>query len=251
MTDKLELIDVSAGYGRTRIVNDVRLCVARGETLAVLGPNGAGKSTLAKSVMSLVRHFGGVISWAGEEIHGTRTSHRVRAGIGYVPQVENVFRPLTVADNMDLAATGMSKTDRAEQLDWAVEKFPVIKQRWNVVAGSLSGGERRSLALASALIREPGVLILDEPTSDLSSAAVEQLFATLDVIRTERNLSILLVEQNVSRALAFATSICVLMRGRVVVERPASSITEREVGDIFLEHTPLIFEETGKQGHDD
>jgi ABC-type branched-subunit amino acid transport system ATPase component len=249
MTDKLELIDVSAGYGRTRILNDVHLAVARGETLAVLGPNGAGKSTLAKSVMSLVRHFGGVITWAGKEIHGTRTSHRIRAGIGYVPQVENVFRPLTVGDNMDLAATGMPKAVRAEQFEWAIDKFPIIKQRWNVVAGSLSGGERRSLALASALIREPGVLILDEPTSDLSSAAIEELFITLDVIRAERNLSILLVEQNVGRALDFATSICVLMRGRVVVERPSTSITEREIGDIFLGHAAPKLERTEQDDH--
>lgn len=236
--DRLELAGVTAGYGRTRIVHEVDLTVARGETLALLGPNGAGKSTLAKSVMHLARHFGGTISWAGRPIHGLRTSRRIHLGIGYVPQVENVFRPLTVAENLDLAATGLDKAETAAQYDWARELFPAIARRWTVTAGSLSGGERRSLALACTLIRQPGLLVLDEPTSDLSSAAVEELFEGLETIRAERNLAILIVEQNVAQALSFATSACVLMQGRVVAARDTGSITEREIGDIFLGATP-------------
>ena len=230
----LVLDDVRAGYGKSMILNGVDLSVGAHERVVVLGSNGSGKSTLAKTVMGLTTVFGGSISWCGAEAIGDPAWHRTRAGLGYVAQVNNVFRELTVQDNLLVGGHRLPRREVAERIDGLLELFPTLAARRAVSAGNLSGGERRMLALATTLIENPRLLVLDEPTSDLAPTMIDTVFDKVREICDTRKLPLLMIEQNVGRALELADRVCVLVRGKVVVERRTDEITEAEVGEIFL-----------------
>lgn len=235
MTDVLRLERVSAGYGRASVLEDISIRVGDGETVALLGPNGSGKSTVAKTTMGLTTLYSGDVELHGKTVNRTPPWKRSRLGLGYVPQVENVFRGLRVDENLLVGASNLPRREADERLDDVYALFPMLEARRNVVAGNLSGGERRLLAFATTLVQAPRLLVLDEPTSDLAPAAIDLVFEKIYEIRDQFKLPLLVIEQNVDRALELADRVCILVRGQVVVDSPAAEIDEAEIGRVFLQ----------------
>jgi ABC-type branched-subunit amino acid transport system ATPase component len=235
MSGSLAVSSLRAGYGGSLIVDDVSLTVGPGDSLAVLGPNGSGKSTLARAVLGLCDTYGGEVTWNGENLIGRPTWQRVRAGLGYVPQVANVFPSLTVHENLQVSSAGMGKAEVQEAMADVYELFPGLAQRLRVMAGHLSGGERRMLSFAAALVQRPSLLVLDEPTSDLSPVAIDTISDRIGVIVDEMKVPLLLIEQNVPMALALSKRFSVLVRGKIQEEAPSRSADLESIADIFLE----------------
>jgi branched-chain amino acid transport system ATP-binding protein len=206
------------------------------ETVAVLGTNGCGKSTLAKTLMGLANQTSGQIEWNGHDITSSGTSARANLGFGYVPQVGPVFGSLSVHDNLLLCNRRKARSQRQRNLDSAYEMFPRLYERRRISAGNLSGGERRMLGLASVVLQDPKLLILDEPTSDLSPVAIDLVLEKIVAIRDLLRIPVLLVEQNVRYALEIGDRVCVLIRGEVAVDRRAGEIDMSELAGWFLGH---------------
>jgi branched-chain amino acid transport system ATP-binding protein len=202
-----------AGYERDLpIVRGVDLTVRPGELVVILGPNGAGKSTLVKSVAGLVPVFAGRISLDGSDITAIPAERRIRHGLAFVPQTENIFATLSIRDNLLLAADILPKDSRKSRLDSIYGMFPDLAERPGRRAGALSGGQRQMLAIARALLVEPSLLILDEPSAGLSPKIVAEVFARLAAINAS-GVTIVLVEQNVRAALSIADRGVILVEG--------------------------------------
>ena len=215
---------LEAGYEPgLAIVRGAGLDVGRGEIVAVLGPNGAGKSTLIKAVAGLVPKFAGRVVLQGEDITARPAHLLARAGLAFVPQVENVFAGLSIADNLKLAAAICPKEARCAREAAMYGLFPDLARDPGLLAGRLSGGQRQMLAVARALMVDPKLLMLDEPSAGLSPKLVELLFAKIAEIRAG-GVTVLLVEQNVRAALALADRAYVLVDGRNFYEGPAGDL---------------------------
>ena len=205
------------------IVNGVSLSASAGELVVILGPNGAGKSTLIKAVAGLVPISGGHVRLEGAELTGAPAHEMTRRGLAYVPQTENVFATLSIADNLALAAQQWPAPQRGPRIARALELFPDLAPKRTHLAGRLSGGQRQMLAVARALIVEPRLLLLDEPSAGLSPKVVGELFAQLRHI-ADAGVGILLVEQNVRAALGIADRVYVLVDGRNRLEGSAAAL---------------------------
>ncbi len=208
----LELRDVSSGYGETQVLYDLSVRAEAGRVLAILGRNGAGKSTTLKTVMGLLPTRSGAITFDGKSMPG-RPFDIARAGIGYVPETRDIFPSLTVRENLELAAR------RFEGSDWTMERvlelFPRLGQRMSNGGTQLSGGEQQMLAIARALLMNPRLLILDEPTEGLAPVIVQQIHDKLMELKAE-GLSMVLVEQNFGFATSLADDVAVVSKGQVV-----------------------------------
>jgi branched-chain amino acid transport system ATP-binding protein len=216
--------DLVAGYEPgLPIVRGASLRVQAGEIVAILGPNGAGKSTLVKAIAGLVPKFSGRVSLDGADITSRRAHELARGGLGFVPQVENVFAAMTVDDNLKLAAAILPREARAERVRAVAALFPDLARFGRLAAGRLSGGQRQMLAIARALVVRPKVLILDEASAGLSPKLVAEVFAKVREIRAA-GATILLVEQNVRAALSVADRAYVLAEGRNRHEGPAADL---------------------------
>ncbi|MFF0817310.1 urea ABC transporter ATP-binding subunit UrtE [Rhodococcus sp. NPDC003318] len=209
----LELVDVRAGYGRTEVVHGVSLTVPDGGVAAVMGHNGAGKTTLLRAAVGLIKTDSGKILFGGEDITGLRPSARVARGLAYVPQGQQSFGQLTTAENLQVVADGRKRGKAliAEALDL----FPALTGLLDRRAGLLSGGQRQQLAIARALITEPKVLILDEPTEGIQPNVVAEIERTIVDLTRRGDLSVLLVEQHIGFALQAAQHYSVLAAGYV------------------------------------
>ena len=194
------------------IVRGASIRVAAGEVVAILGPNGAGKSTLIKSVAGLIPKFSGAVSFAGADVTDMPAHRLIRHGLAFVPQTENVFAGMTVADNLALAAAVLRRGERPARIGEMHAFFPVLAERRGLAAGRLSGGERQMLAIARALMVRPKLLVLDEASAGLSPKMVATVFAQLASIRAT-GVTILIVEQNVRAALAISDRAYVLAEG--------------------------------------
>jgi ABC-type branched-subunit amino acid transport system ATPase component len=230
----LELSGVTAGYGVITVLDGLSLQLRRREVLAVLGTNGSGKSTVLKTVMGLTRLTEGTITLDGENI--TRVSPHLRAarGLGYVPQNHNVFVDLTVADNLRMGSY-LSPRDLSSGVAKVLDLFPQLKGRERDRAGNLSGGERRMLSIGLTLLLKPKVLLLDEPSSDLSPRMVDMVFAAIRDIHVNLGLPVLLVEQNVDKALSLADRVAVLVRGREALDAPVGDVDHKQLHQLFLD----------------
>jgi branched-chain amino acid transport system ATP-binding protein len=215
------------------IVRGASVAVSAGEVLAILGPNGAGKSTLVKAIAGLVPVFSGR-SFLGEADITHVPAHRLCGlGLGFVPQTENVFTNLTVAENLELAAA-LQRVPVRRRLPQLYEQFPDLARQRGLLAGRLSGGQRQMLAIARALVRMPLVLMLDEPSAGLSPRLVSEVFAALRGIR-DSGVAIVLVEQNVKAALSVADRAVVLVEGREKVVAPAAELArDQRIADLYL-----------------
>jgi len=217
-------------YGAVVALRDVSLHVDEGELVAVVGPNGAGKSTLLNTVAGLLRPARGRVRLAGRDVIGHDPARLVRAGLALVPEHRRIFTDLTVAENLQLAGVTASRADRVRRLDEARQRFAVLDQRWTTAAGHLSGGEAQQLAIARALMSDPQLLLLDEPTLGLSPVMTDTVFDLLDDLHA-RGRTILLVEQNAHRALQLADRGYVMRPGEIAAEGAGADLAARD--DLF------------------
>ena len=216
------------------IVRGIDFAVAHGELVVVLGPNGAGKSTFVKAVAGTVPVFGGTVALGGRDITALPAHEKITHGLAFVPQTENIFATLTIAENLDLAADILPRHLRRDRLGKVEAMFPDLAQRPQLRAGQLSGGQRQMLAVARALIVEPKVLILDEPSAGLSPRIVGEVFANLQAINRS-GVTIILVEQNVKAALAIAHRGVVLVEGRLRHEGAAETLaSDPLIAELYL-----------------
>jgi len=234
----LEVEALVAGYEPDApVVRGASVSVGAGELVAVLGPNGAGKSTFIKALAGLVPVTAGRVLLAGEDFRSVPAHERARRGLAYVPQVENVFATLSIDDNLALAAQRLPRAGRRLRVEAAYALFPVLADRRGQDAGRLSGGQRQMLAVARALVVEPRVLLLDEPSAGLSPKMVGELFARLrEIVGT--GVAILLVEQNVRAAIDISDRVCVLVEGRNRLEgRAAELANDPAIAALYLGRT--------------
>jgi urea transport system ATP-binding protein len=206
----LEIVDLHAGYGPTDVVHGVSFTVSDHSVFAVMGHNGAGKTTLLKTVLGLLPTRSGTISFDGENITKAKTHQRIARGMAYVPQGQLCFPQLTTAENLQLVADG--RKNGAEKVEEMFTRFPALKQFQSRKAGLLSGGQRQQLSIARALITEPKLIILDEPTEGIQPNIVAEIEALI-IDLAGSGLSVLLVEQHVSFALTAAAGYAVLASG--------------------------------------
>lgn len=224
-----------SGYERDLpIVRGVDMQVRQGEFLLLLGPNGAGKSTLVKTIAGLVPIQGGTVMHEGADLTGTPPHLRVRHGLAFVPQTENVFTTMTIHENLLVAAQILPRERRAGRIADLYAMFPDLLRLKALRAGHLSGGQRQMLAVARALIVEPSVLILDEPSAGLAPKIVREVFANLKAVN-DTGVTTVLVEQNVKAALAIADRAIVLVEGQVRMEGDARSLGDDAVmAELYL-----------------
>ncbi|WP_436932725.1 ABC transporter ATP-binding protein [Halosimplex halobium] len=207
----LAVRSLDAGYGDLQILTDVDLDVDDGEYVTIVGPNGAGKSTVMKSVFGLTNVFGGSVTFDGEEITDEPPESMVHHGLGYVPQSENVFAGLSVRENLEMGAY-IREEFPEEALDAVYDRFPILEEREDQRAGTLSGGQQQMLAMGRALMLDPDLLLLDEPSAGLAPDLVEDLFDRIDAIN-EAGTAVLMVEQNAKEALRRCDRGYVLVQG--------------------------------------
>ncbi len=234
-TAVLETAGLVAGYERELpIVRGVDFALGADELVVILGPNGAGKSTFVKAIAGLVPIHSGTVRFRGADATQTPPHEKIRHGLAFVPQTENVFATLSIADNLKLAADLFPATERARRIQRLYAMFPDLADRSGRRAGALSGGQRQMLAIARALIVEPSVLILDEPSAGLSPKVVAEVFAQLQTIR-QSGVAIVLVEQNVKAALTVADRAVILVEGQVRHQGAASQIADDPlVAELYL-----------------
>jgi branched-chain amino acid transport system ATP-binding protein len=219
----LRLEDVHAGYEQVEVLHGVGLELEAGQFGVVLGPNGAGKSTLLLTILSLVRARRGDIAFAGQSIRGRRPHELARSGIGFVSEQLNLFPNMSVRENLLLGAFGAGRAESEERLGRVNELFPWLEERRGQSAGTLSGGQRKMLALGRALMGRPRLLLVDEPSNGLAPAVVTTLFDALDGLHRQ-GLTIVLVEQHVEKALALADRAWVLEGGMIRLEGGAAEL---------------------------
>ena len=219
MPDLLRIEGLRAGYGEAVILPNMTLALAEGEALALLGRNGAGKTTLINSIVGVTQRFGGAITLDGEDITRLRPDQRARAGIGWVPQERNIFRSLTVEENMTaVAQPGPWSVARVYQM------FPRLAERRNNFGNQLSGGEQQMLAIGRALTLNPKVLLLDEPTEGLAPIIVEELLRALGVITRAGGICSIIVEQHAQKILGLASRVVILERGAIVHDAASAEL---------------------------
>ena len=229
----LEVRDIYGGYGGVDILNGVSLTVKPGEMVVIIGPNGAGKSTVMKAIFGLVKVREGSVSFEGNEIANLMPNEVTQRSICYVPQTENVFPTLTIEENLDMGAF-IRTDDYSDQIEMVYELFPVLREKRKQAAGSLSGGQRQMVAMSRALMLEPRLLLLDEPTAGLAPAIVDDMFAMIKKIN-DLGVSILMVEQNAKQALGMADRGYVLTTGQNRIDDTGPNLlANKDVAEMFL-----------------
>ncbi|MAT05276.1 MAG: ABC transporter ATP-binding protein [Acidimicrobiaceae bacterium] len=212
----LDVVAVSAGYGRATVLHDVSISVGEGEIVALLGANGAGKSTLVAAIAGSLPCRSGSVSVGGDDITKLRAERRARRGVVLVPEGRRLFQAMTVAENIEAGSCAGSGRYGRAAVDRLLELFPVLKERWNQQAGLLSGGQQQMLALTRAVAGAPRFLLLDEPSLGLSPLLCEEVFRFIETIAAETGAGVLLVEQMAARALELSSRAYILDGGSIV-----------------------------------
>src|SRR5579862_451594 len=224
MRELLSIENLSAGYGEAVVLSGVSLSLAEGEALALLGRNGMGKTTLVNTIVGVTRYFGGKIALDGADITRLRPDQRAHAGVGWVPQERNIFKSLTVHENL----TAVARTGR-----WTTEKvyalFPRLAERRDNLGNQLSGGEQQMLAVGRALVLNPKIMLLDEPLEGLAPIIVEELLAALRRIIRDEGMSAILVEQNAKKILSVTDRAIIIERGSVVHSADSATLAADRV----------------------
>lgn len=229
----LELERATSGYGQSAILHDVDLYVDAGEIVSIVGPNGAGKSTAMKLVFGLLTPWQGAVRYAGDDVSGVPPERLVRRGMAYVPQVANVFRTLTVEENLEMGAFTISGPLGARK-ERVYELFPHLSERRRQRAGQMSGGERQMVAMGRALMLEPKLLMLDEPSAGLAPMLVDLIFEKVREVN-EEGIAVLMVEQNARKSLELADRGYVLVNGQNELDGPGPELLrDPEVARLYL-----------------
>ncbi len=225
----LETLGLTGGYGKNVIVERVNISVGEGEVVALVGPNGSGKSTLLKSIYGVATVLGGRVLFRGSDVTKLPPERKTAIGMNYVPQTENIFPDLTVRENLEMGAYLVRDESLVrDSMETVFSIFPQLRGFQNVLAGSLSGGQQRMLAVGRALMTRPKLLLLDEPTAGLAPKIALELLDLLVNVREEAGVSILIVEQHARRALELADRGYVLVSGRIAAEGDGKSLLARE-----------------------
>lgn len=230
----LEVEGLRAGYGAREVLFGVDLSVAEGEVVALFGHNGAGKTTALRSIFGVHRQRAGSVRWLDCDLSTSNHVANVRRGMAYVPAERFVFSSMSVRENLQLGGVTGGGDGEAERLEAVLRSFPLLHERYDQPAGSLSGGQQRMLSVGIALIGKPRLLLLDEPSLGLSPAATGQVMQALAELVRGRGLSVLMVEQNVGAALELADRAYVVRSGRTILEETAAAVSARgSLWDLF------------------
>lgn len=225
-TPALRAEHITSGYGEVSIIRDITITVAPGEIVTIIGPNGAGKSTLLKTICGFLRPTTGRIQVRGEDVTGLPPDQLVRQGLAYVPQTDNVFSTLSVRENLSMGGFTVPD-DVPRRMDRVLQLFPILQPRLKERAGRLSGGQRQTLALARALMLDPTVLLLDEPSASLSPIMVESVFDHIVAVN-QQGTAVLMIEQNARQALSISHRGYVLANGENRLEGAAGALLESD-----------------------
>lgn len=231
----LQTKKLTAGYGNIPIVRNIDIQFKTGELTAIIGPNGSGKSTLTKSLINSIKHFSGEIIFEGKNITNKSTFDIIASGISLVPQVKNIFPSMTVQENMDISNNAMDKSERQDGFNKIYDKFPRLRERINVRASNLSGGERQMLAIGCALINSPKLIILDEPTTGLSPQLSKEVADSIKTIVDEGTSVAWIVEENPKAVLEIAEWVNVMDGGEIRLSDKAKTIlNSKDFKKLFL-----------------
>lgn len=229
----LKADQITAGYGEVDILHQVHIEVNSGQIVSVIGPNGAGKSTLLKTIFGILNPKQGKVTLKGEDITGLKPDRIARKGISYVPQVENIFPSMTINENLEMGAF-IRNDDYTQRLDEVYELFPVLKERQKQKAGQLSGGQRQMVAMGRALMVDPNLLLLDEPSAGLAPILVADIFEKIIEVNST-GVAMIIVEQNAREALGMADHGYVLAMGKNVLDDAGEALLDNEeVGRLYL-----------------
>jgi branched-chain amino acid transport system ATP-binding protein len=224
----LEAKGVAVGYGKKEVVRGVDLAVGEGEIVLVLGHNGAGKTTLMRALFGLTRPRAGRIQFGGRDITGRRPADNVADGLAFIPQGHGIFPTLSVRDNLDLGAFALAeKHRRAERLETVFALFPILSERAQQLGGTLSGGQQQMLAIAMALMHDPRLIILDEPSIGLAPNLVDKVMQAVREVNQRFATTVLMVEQNVRYSLPIANRVAVLKTGAKIYDGPPDPLHDR------------------------
>ncbi|MEO8137794.1 MAG: ABC transporter ATP-binding protein [Betaproteobacteria bacterium] len=233
MSDLLRIEGLCVSYGQVPALHDVSMLVNPGEAVALVGSNGAGKSTLFKSIVGFLQPRSGRLHLLGHDLSGLSPEKRVRLGLGYAPEGRRVFPGLTVRENLEVAVFG-SKHERSRRLDRAFALFPQLVERQNQLGWQLSGGQQQMLAIGRALMGQPRLLLLDEPSLGLSPKLADEVLAAVEDI-VKQGTSVLVAEQNVSKALLYCARAYVLQIGRVALSGTTTELRDTdEIRKVYL-----------------
>ena len=224
---RLSVRDLTAGYAKAQVLFGMSLQVSEGELVALLGANGAGKTTTLRSISGLIRPWSGSVSLDGQNLSGLSAARRAKMGLGHVPEGRQLFPIMGVEENLLLGAAFLAWTAKPESLQRVYALFPRLAERRTQLAGTLSGGEQQMLAIGRALMGQPRILMVDEPSLGLSPKLAEEVLSTLSQIKAE-GVGVLLVEQNVALSLEVANRGYVVEHGRVVIEGNAKELSSDE-----------------------
>ncbi len=225
-TPELEVRSLTTRYGAIRALRDASLTVGAGEVVFLIGPNGAGKTTLLNTVIGLLRPTSGQVLVRGEDVTGSSPDSMITKGVALVPEHRRIFADLTVRENLLVAGITLDSATRERRLGEMVELFPLFEQKWTTSAGYLSGGEAQQLAIARALMSDPEILLMDEPSLGLAPTLVDLVFELLARLRDEGR-TMLIVEQNAQRALEIADRAYVLRSGEIIDQGTGAELRER------------------------
>lgn len=221
----LRIEGLRAGYGRLTALHDIDMTIEKGEIAFVVGPNGAGKSTLLKTLAGLQVPFAGTMRFQDQPINGLPPEKLCREGLVLVPEGRSIFRSLTVEEN--LALGGMGRKDRdvlKSDLEQVLTTFTILRSRFKGVAGHLSGGEQQQLAIARAILQQPSLIMIDEPSLGLAPLVIDQVYESLRALNRDAGMTLLIVEQSTARILDLATTVHVLRNGRMVLSGKVDEI---------------------------
>ena len=225
--------NLTGGYGEVKVIENCEFNVNRGEIVSILGPNGAGKSSAMKAMLGMLKLDSGNVMLDGKEISDLSTQERIKLGISFVPQVNNIFSELTVKENLEMGAF-TSSNNIEEKINSMYDLFPAINEKKNQLAGELSGGQRQQVAIARALMNNPSILMLDEPTAGVSPVVMQEIFDHIVRIK-EKNIAILMVEQNASQALNISDRGYILVTGQNAYHGTGKELlSDQEIKKTFL-----------------
>jgi len=224
----IRIENLNAGYKELQILFDINANIERKKITTIVGPNGSGKSTLLKAIFGLATIYSGKVTFKDRDITQLPPHEKTKIGLAYLPQTNNVFTNLTVEENLKIAGYILDKEELKNRIDLALDVFPELEQCMKKKAGTLSGGQRQFLAIATALVRKAELLMLDEPTAQLAPKYAELLFSKIVELRDRLGLTILLVEQNIKKALEISDKAYMLISGRVIFEGQANELLEHE-----------------------
>lgn len=224
----LEANNLFAGYGKAEILHGVSIYLKEKETITIIGPNGAGKSTLMKALMGYISIFKGEITWKGEKVTHLKAHEKLKRGIGYVPQLGNVFPSMSVRENLEMGGFIKSKEIIKEKTEEIFQLFPILAGRLKQKAGTMSGGQRQMLGMARALMTDPEILMLDEPSAGLSPKVSEEVFSTIAEIHEKMGMAIVMIEQDAYQSLSISDRGYVLVMGQNEFEDRADRILSNE-----------------------